>query len=185
MSQLKFLKTYGGQTTDELISLEDKYRADSLVLAFEAGIQQKYDQLIGQHPNCEEMVVLAVEALEREVNNGGYRQFFFNTPEFSLIIIDALKQIGAEAAANVTQQAIDALQVDSSRLSCEAIQESALGDNPQVESQLEKLNSIYFAEIGDLSKPLFDFIKRNRAKLLLKAEQQRPSFLQRLFSRSK
>ena len=37
----QFLDNYSGQTTDELIALKDKYRIDSLVLAFEHAIHKK------------------------------------------------------------------------------------------------------------------------------------------------
>ena len=63
-----FLDAYGGQTTDELIALESEYRIDSLVLAFEAALDAKAEH------SKQERVVLAVEAVEREVNNGGFTQ---------------------------------------------------------------------------------------------------------------
>ena len=67
----RFLEAYGGQTTEQLLEMEDEYRIDSLVLAFEGAI-------LGREPEApitlQERYVLAVEALEREVNNGGYRR---------------------------------------------------------------------------------------------------------------
>ena len=56
-----------------------------------------------------ERAVLAVEALEREVNNGGYAQFFSNSSsEFSPYIVAALNQIGCPVTATTTQDAINA-----------------------------------------------------------------------------
>jgi len=52
--------------------MEDGYRVDSLVLAMESALDAKDRRTLSP----EERVVLAVEALEREVNNGGYDQFF-------------------------------------------------------------------------------------------------------------
>jgi Ni,Fe-hydrogenase I small subunit len=66
-----FLDSYEGQSTEELLALEREYRVDSLVLAFEQAIQNKSPDSI----STEESYVLAVEGLEREVNNGGYSQF--------------------------------------------------------------------------------------------------------------
>ena len=62
-----FLEGYEGQSTEELLGLEGEYRLDSLVLAFEQAIQGKAPDSI----STEESYVLAVEGLEREVNNGG------------------------------------------------------------------------------------------------------------------
>jgi hypothetical protein len=54
---------------------------------------------------AEEYVVLAVEALEREVNNGGYCQFFFNTSSAPRIV-DTLQRIGCPEAARLTKRAL-------------------------------------------------------------------------------
>ena len=61
---------YSGQSADQLLSLEGMYRIDSLVRAFEQAITQKAQRGGVQSLTDEERIVLAVEALEREVNNG-------------------------------------------------------------------------------------------------------------------
>ncbi len=88
MENKAFLESYDGQSTDELIALESSHRVDSLVLAFEQALLTK------DYPTAEEQVVLAVEALEREVNNGGYSQFFVNSSrEYSSLVVEALEAI--------------------------------------------------------------------------------------------
>ncbi len=60
----------------------------------------------------EERIVFAVEALEREVNNGGYCQFFGNSSrEFAPSIADALLRIGCPGTARITRKAIEAVGV--------------------------------------------------------------------------
>jgi len=77
--------------TEQLLALEGKYRIESPVHAFEQGISQKAEREGRQSLTEEERIVLAVEALEREVNNGGYDQFFVNSSrEFARIIVGAL-----------------------------------------------------------------------------------------------
>jgi hypothetical protein len=61
-TDLPFLDSYAGQSTNELIDLEGSYRVDSIVLAFEEALQRK--EILTQ----QEKVVLSVEALEREAN---------------------------------------------------------------------------------------------------------------------
>ena len=72
MSELKWLDGYSGQTTEELVALEGEYRTDSLVLAFEQALDQRVEHVGQEGLTEEERIVLAIEALEREVNNGGY-----------------------------------------------------------------------------------------------------------------
>ena len=67
--------------------------------AFEQAIEQKVS-LEGRTETAVERVVRAVEALEREVNNGGYSQFFINPPvESAPDIVAALRQIDCPKTA--------------------------------------------------------------------------------------
>jgi len=70
MAVLKWLDRYSGESTEELIALENEYRLDSIVLAFGQGLYQKAARSGIEPLTAEEHVVLAIEALEREVNNG-------------------------------------------------------------------------------------------------------------------
>src|SRR6202035_5656818 len=104
-----------------LLALEHEYRIDSLVCAFEEALLKRSFRDGVLAINDEERVVLAVEALEREVNNGGYSLFFENsTREFAPIIVQALVRIGCPRTAEITQRAIDALHLPT--LSVEAIE---------------------------------------------------------------
>ena len=68
--KLQWLDRYTGQTVNQLLALEGKYRIDSLVLVFEEALDQK-EAREGEHAlSNEERIVLAVEALQREVDNG-------------------------------------------------------------------------------------------------------------------
>ena len=134
-----FLPSYGGQSTEDLLALEGKYRIDSLVLAFEQAIQAK------PKPSREEAHVLAIEALEREVNNGGYSQFFTNSSnEFAPTIEGALRAIGCPKTADITHDAIAAFGTDGDLSVCDAR---------------------YFANDEPIADRLFAWIKSNRAKI--------------------
>jgi hypothetical protein len=107
-----WLDGYSGQTVEQLLSLEGRYRIDSLVLAFEQAILRKVEQCESSPLTDEERVVLAVEALEREVNNGGYEQFFTNSSrEFTATIVESLQRIGCRKTAGITRRAIKALGI--------------------------------------------------------------------------
>jgi len=107
-----FLDEYAGQSVDELINLQETHRIDSLVLAFESALDCKKDS--GKDMSEVEMIILAVEALEREVNNGGFSQFFYNSSvEYTPIIVDSLEAIGCTEIADLIKKAIDLLGLDS------------------------------------------------------------------------
>src|SRR5260370_22701887 len=106
-SNLEWLNGYSDQTVEQLLSLEGKCRLDSLVLAFEQPISQKETRSGTSALTDEESIVLAVEALEREVNNGGYEQVFANSSrEYAATIVDSLLRIGCENTENITRKPI-------------------------------------------------------------------------------
>ncbi len=166
--ELQWFEKYDGQRTDELIALENKFRKDSLVSAFERAVWQKEERLGADKLSDEERIILAVESLEREVNNGGYLQFFVNTPEFVPMIVEALHSIGSSETAKLTQKAIDALKIEGP-LTIPKVDEAVLlaaeEEDPDQEEIWDDCDQFYYDEIGDLSVLLFVFIKKNRERI--------------------
>ena len=112
----KWLDGYSGQSIEELIALANEYRIDSLVCAIEEGIGRRPDATDLEKLTDTERIVLTVEGLEREVNNGGYAQFFDNSSkEFVPYIVDALEKIGCPNTAAITGDAIRASSLDAAR----------------------------------------------------------------------
>jgi hypothetical protein len=157
-----WLEGYSGQSADQLLSLEGKYRTDSLVLAFEQAISQKAEREGMQSLTDEERIVLAVEALEREVNDGGYDQFFANSSrEFAPTIVDSLRRIGCKKTANITQKAIKAIGV--SGLTGEALDTVMGSDDEQRLAKLKGCDDAYYKNAEQIAERLFTFIKANKA----------------------
>lgn len=152
-----FLESYDGQSTDELISLEEQFRIDSIVLAFEAALQEK------QEPSAAERVILSVEAIEREVNNGGFNQFFVNSSnEFTPYIVESFRSIGCPLTAELCQKAIDLLNV-TDLFDFDALEDAACEADDELMEQFNDLDDIYYAGAEEpIAVKLFDFIKRNR-----------------------
>lgn len=163
----KWLDEYSGQTADELLAMSADHRKDSIVLAFEAALDQKADRLGLDALTDEERVVLAVEGLEREVNNGGYDQFFGNSSsQHAAVVVDALKRIGCPDVAALTQRAIDCLGI--STLTVEAIEDVIFEEDEEREQVLHDCDSEYYEKAGCLAEPLFEFIRQNAARITLK-----------------
>jgi Domain of unknown function (DUF4375) len=161
MADLQWLDRYSGESVDELIALEGKYRTDSLVLAFEQAMYQKAARVGKNRLTVEERVILAVEALEREVNNGGYDQFFLNSSrEYSPTIVDALRRIGCSKTAEITQKAL--LIVHGLP---RADRQTENGPWDKVQDALGECDSLYFQAPENIEESLFAFIKANREKI--------------------
>lgn len=147
---------------DELLSLRGKYRIDSLVSAFEQAIGQKAAREGSQSLTEEERIVLAVEALEREVNNGGYGQFFVNSSrEFTPIIVAALQRIGCKKTAAITQKAVRAL--GASNLTEDAIDAAMAADDESRLAKLNRCDDSYYKSTEPIAERLLAFIEVNKS----------------------
>ena len=167
MAALKWLKQYSGQTVEELLSLEGEYRIDSLVLAFEQAIEQKVTRR-GSEETSVERVVRAVEALEREVNNGGHLQFFVNSSvEFAPDIVASLRRINCSKTAEITQRAVDALRLP--KLTVAAIRSQMEVNDEVRDEEFSKCDDAYYSgSTGEcIEESLFAFIKSNRGAIIL------------------
>jgi hypothetical protein len=161
MAEPKWLDSYGGQTTDQLLALQNEYRTDSLVVAFDQAINQKAAREGEQSLSEAERTVLAVEALESEVNNGGYSQFFLNySVEYAPLIVESLRRIGCPITAQVTQTAIDALNI--SEITAEAIAAAMEQGNDHRDTQLASCDEQYYGSGEPIADNLLDFIKANK-----------------------
>lgn len=166
MADLKWLDGYTGQTIEELLALADEYRIDSLLVALEQALNQKAAEAGEQDLSDEERIVLAVEALEREVNNGGYGQFFSNSSgEYASIIVDALLRIGCPETANITSGAINALGTQD--FSPEALESAIESENEERDEQLEECDGLYSGTGEDIASKLFEFVSAHQDAIQL------------------
>jgi hypothetical protein len=163
MADLPWLD-YSGQHLDDLLSSEGRFRIDSLVVAVDQAIQEKRDGVGLDGLTDEERVVLAVEALEREVNNGGYEQFFLNsTREFAPIVVGALARIGCRRTATITQNALNAL--GCAELTPEAIENAIVEENDDRDQSFFVCDNQFFARYDDIEGHLWGFIKDNKTRI--------------------
>jgi hypothetical protein len=164
MPELQWLDGYSGETVDQLIALEGEYRTDSLVLAFEQAMDQKAARVGDDKLTDEERIIVAIEALEREVNNGGYGQFFVNSSrEYAPIIVKAFRRIGCPKTAEITQKALKIAQ--KSPMTDEEIQNGTWEENEERQDALSECDRLYFERPENIEESLFAFIKANRCKI--------------------
>ena len=166
MSEPRWLDGYSGQTTDELIALDGVYRTDSIVLAFEQAIDRKAERLGDGLLTAPERVVLDVEALEREVNSGGYTALFTYYSRHVPGLVAALTAIGADEVAALTRSAIAALGIDGP-LTPEAVESAANEEDDDRDERLEAFDQTYYETAGDLAAPLLAYIAAHRDQIVL------------------
>ena len=151
---------YKKQTTGQLLNCAETHRVDSLLCSFELGIKAK--EASGVELTSEERLVLAVAALQREVNNGGFHQFFTNSScKYVPSIVDCLKRIGAQEAAELAAKSISLLKLP--QVTAEAASQAAGAipeDDDEVLAELDACDQRYYT-IGDMDEKLFEFVKTN------------------------
>jgi Domain of unknown function (DUF4375) len=162
VSTKPFLDGYSGQSVEELLAMTDAYREDSIILAFEQALQQKPPADL----TPPERAVLAVEALEREVNNGGYNQFFLNEPGYADSIVAALTEIGCPETARITRDATEVLGLDPS-WTTEQIRSAAADMADDADERLGQLDDEFFAYPDPIEDRLLAFIRSNAADIHL------------------
>lgn len=113
-----------------------------------------------------ERVVLAVEALEREVNHDGYDGLFTNASEEVPYLVSSLLAIGAEAAADLTRSAIAILGIEGP-LSAEAVAATMERDDSRRDDALDALDQRFYKEIRGVDTALLPYIRANRDQISL------------------
>ncbi len=82
-------------------------RRDMIVMEIDSYLNEKseYGEKI-KKLNSSQRTFLFVENLEREINNGGFNQFYFNSSgDFSQETVTALLEIGANKTAEIVKRA--------------------------------------------------------------------------------
>jgi hypothetical protein len=168
MTEPVFLERYGGQSLEELIAMEATHRIDSLVLAIESALDRKAADRGAATLSPAERAVLAVEALEREVNNGGYDQFFLNSSRaYAGDIERALRAIGCPGQADIARRAVEALAIQGA-VTAEAVEAAHSAGGDDLFDALSSLDDEYYASDEPIADRLFDFVKANQAAIRLR-----------------
>jgi Domain of unknown function (DUF4375) len=161
LADLGWVEGYSGQTVDEILSFEGTEEVHSLLFALEDAIQEELKATGPSKMTGVERMVLAVMALSREVGNGGYYQFFRNSScRFAPAIADDLVRIGCTEIADITQRALDALQLP--KVSVAEIEAAMARENIERDRVLNRCD-IAFYERTELFDRLFAYVKAHQA----------------------
>jgi hypothetical protein len=113
----------------------------------------------------EQKVVLFIENLEREINNGGFNQFFFNSSgNFSSETMDALIKIKAGKTVMIFTNALSSWpdnKVPKDMIIRRTLLEKIENKGNPI---WEKCDSDFFKYEDDLTGLLLEFVKQNKDK---------------------
>lgn len=166
MGDLQWLPKYSGESLDQLLALTGQYRVDSILETIEMVIVHKAIRAGAEALAHEEEQILAVAALDREVQDGGYAQFFLNySARYVPIIVRTLEQIGCPAIAEITARAIAALGTKD--LALETLSDAVATANQTLENELTECDRLYFKSQEDITGRLFEFIQANAKNIHL------------------
>lgn len=149
----------------QIVGLEGKYRTDSLICAIEAAVLMKNEDEDADISEGE-LTVLAVEAMEREVNNGGFAQFFQNDSwRFTPYLPAALSRIGATKTQALVDHAIDVLGIGrltkSTDISDYYARIQTAVEKDEITDSLDALDTKYYELGEDIAGLLFQYVKQN------------------------
>jgi len=171
MEEKKIIDTYSGQSIQELIDLEKEHSIDSILSVIVSVLNKKKDSKGKNSLSKEELVILSVEALERNVNHGGYH-YFFCTPsnEYANIVVDSLNTIQCPETARITEGAIKILGIKD-ELTVENMEKVLYEEdesiNEQIMDELEEWDDKFHQSKEPIETKLFEYLIKNKDKITL------------------
>lgn len=155
---------YSGQDSTEILSHLGTHSNFSILYALQWALQAKARALGGEDKlSEEERLLLAVLALEREVNNGGYKQFFWNrSRRFTPTILAQLSRIGCEKTAALTERAIAALELN--QITVDAITAEIQRENPARDAMLNACDKEFYC-FNETTAQLTAFVVSEQARI--------------------
>jgi len=107
-------------------------------------------------------VFSAIWAVESEVNNGGFSQYFFNdSRESAPFVVEALETVGAPKTAVICKCAIAAAFPSGLPQESQAIRSAAADFSDEILESLEPLDQEFFAYPHNLTDLLFAYVSQH------------------------
>jgi hypothetical protein len=148
---------------DQLLAAEDSESAVIAIDEFLNGVLREGLEVSSLTPA--QRVFLFVEDFEREMNNGGIRQYFSNSSgDHAAGCVEALKTVGRSDAATLLSRAIKDFPDSAPSPDREARNEFLETLNEKIEERWEGLDERYYEKIGSLAPALIAYVRDHRAE---------------------
>lgn len=120
---------------------------------------EKIDRL-----NESQKILLIVENLEREINNDGFHQFYWNSSgDYAIETIDALIKIGANKTAEIVKKANSEFKNGSLQKDRTERQNELELIEKKAEENWNKCDSEFYAYQDNLTELLIAFVIKNKS----------------------
>ncbi|MBI9058550.1 MAG: DMP19 family protein [Labilibaculum sp.] len=146
---------------DKILKLDDE---TSIVIAIDDYLNEKseYCEKI-EKLNESQKTFIIIENLEREINNGGFNQFYFNSSgDFSHETVDALIEIGAIKTADIVKKSNS--QFPENRVTTNRDERQEILE--QIEDTANKIwetcDEDFYKYEDNIAVLLIDFVKANK-----------------------
>ncbi|MFI0431220.1 DMP19 family protein [Mariniflexile sp. HMF6888] len=165
ISSLFFANT-NAQTEFDLDKVLKIERRDMIVMKIDSYLNSKS----GYGGNIEKLnpyqrTFLFVENLEREINNGGFNQFYFNSSgDFSQETVDALLEIGAEKTAEIVKKANSEFKSGTVPKDRTERQNELEQIEEKAEENWNKCDSEFYGYQDNLTELLIAFVIKNKTE---------------------
>jgi predicted transcriptional regulator len=160
LSDLGWINGYSGQSVDELLLFEGTEGVRRILITLQEAVQAKVKAAGPLNMTGVERMLLSLMALSMEVENGGFKQFFFNSSrQFAPSIVGDLVRIGCTEIADIAQRALDAL--DLPQLSGPAIEAAIKTENQGRDRALKRCDIEFYART-ELPERLFAYVKAHQ-----------------------
>ena len=112
-----------------------------------------------------ERYVYAVEGMVREVNNGGWNQFFFNSPgALAFDLAPALEAVGSKKNLSIAQRALKIFGKPASLSEHDRSKQLAKVTRDGGNNPWDALEGEFYENPEDLEAMIIEFIARNQAE---------------------
>jgi hypothetical protein len=135
---------------------------NSYLISLSESEKVEFGKVEFQNQSAEQRVFSAIWALESQVNNGGFFQYFSSwdgeTANFAPV---ALRLIGANACAEIVERALK-LVSEVALPDCHDERNDLINElGNEVEDKLNGIDSEFFAYPDNLTELLFDYVRSN------------------------
>ena len=148
---------------DKTLKIE---RRDMIVMEIDTYLNKKseYGEMI-EKLNSSQRTFLFVENLEREINNGGFNQFYFNSSgDFTQETVKALIEIGAKKTAEIVKKANSEFKNGSVSKDRTQRQNELKLIGEKAQENWNKCDSEFYEYQDNLTELLIAFVIKNKTE---------------------
>jgi hypothetical protein len=165
---------YAGQTTAEILASKNTHNVASLLHALEQGIMARQSESKRADCTPAERLLLAVLALEREVNNGGFAQFFVNSSgQYAAEIVEYLNRINCTKTAALAERAVDCLGLNASFITPDTVRAAIVREDAARDQRLNALDKEFY-QLSEIEQYLFRFVEEHADSFHLEKREVAP-----------